>query len=102
MLWELYLPRRVRRLSISEKPRRKRHSPERIVRKPHDADAMLNAGKDPASVPQSLEVSEATPHRWRAQYGSMEAEERAPGRSRGWRLKELEDENERLKRLLAD
>ena len=40
--------------------RRKRHSPEQIVRKLRDADAMLNAGKDVAAVLQALEVSEAT------------------------------------------
>ncbi|WP_425267224.1 hypothetical protein [Aeoliella straminimaris] len=43
---------------MSEK-RKKRHSPEQIVRKLRDADAMLNAGKDVASVLQSLEISEA-------------------------------------------
>ena len=75
--------------------RRKRHSPEQIVRKLRDADAMLNAGKDLAAVLQAMEVSEATFHRWRAQYGGMKAEEAK-------RLKELEDENTRLKRLVAD
>ena len=40
--------------------RRKRHSPEQIVRKLRDADAMLNAGKDLAAVLQSLEVSEVS------------------------------------------
>ena len=75
--------------------RRKRHSPEQIVRKLLDADAMLNAGKDLSAVLQSLEVSEATLHRWRAQYGGMKAEEAV-------RLKKLEDENQRLKRLVAD
>jgi hypothetical protein len=40
--------------------RGKRHSPEQIVRKLRDADAMLNAGKDQAAVLQSLAVSEAT------------------------------------------
>jgi len=75
--------------------RRKRHSPEQIVRKLRDADAMLNAGKDLAVVVQSLEVSEATLHRWRAQYGGMKAEEAV-------RLKKLEDENRRLKQLVAD
>jgi putative transposase len=53
----------------------KRHSPEQIVRKLRDADAMLNAGKELAAVLQSMEVSEATFHRWRAQYGGMKAEE---------------------------
>ena len=75
--------------------RGKRHSPEQIVRKLRDADAMLNAGKDQAAVLQSLEVSEATYLRWRNQYGGMKAEEAK-------RLKELEDENKRLKEIVAD
>jgi transposase-like protein len=75
--------------------RRKRHSPEQIVKKLRDADAMLNAGQDMASVLQALEVSEATYHRWRNQYGGMKSEEAR-------RLKELEDENRRLKHLVAE
>ena len=74
---------------------RKRHSPEQIVRKLRDADALLNAGKDLAAVLQSLEVSEATLHRWRAQYGGMKAAEAV-------RLKKLEDENQRLKEVVAE
>jgi transposase-like protein len=75
--------------------RRKRHSPEQIVRKLRDADAMLNSGKELAAVLQSLEVSEATLHRWRTQYGGMKAEEAV-------RLKKLEDENRRLKEVVAE
>ena len=75
--------------------RRKRHTPEQIVRKLRDADAMLNAGKDLAAVLQTLEVSESTYERWRSQYDGMKAEEAK-------RLKELEDENKRLKQLVAD
>lgn len=75
--------------------RRKRHSPEQIVRKLRDAGAMLNAGQDLAAVLQSLEVSEATYHRWRLQYGGMKSEEAK-------RLKQLEDENRRLKQIVAD
>jgi putative transposase len=75
--------------------RRKRHSPEQIVRKLRDADAMLNAGKDLAAVLQSLEISESSYDRWRTQYGGMKAEEAV-------RLKKLEDENRRLKQLVAD
>lgn len=75
--------------------RRRRHTPEQIVRKLRDADAMLNAGKDEAAVLQVLEVSEATYLRWRKQYGGMKAEEAR-------RLKELEDENKRLKELVAE
>ncbi len=75
--------------------RRRRHSPEQIVKKLRDADAMLNAGKDLAAVLQALEVSEATYHRWRNQYGGMKAEEAK-------RLKELEEENRRLKEIVAE
>ncbi len=75
--------------------RRRRHSPEQIVRKLRDADAMLNAGKDLAAVLQALEVSEATYGRWRAQYGGMKAEEAV-------RLKRLEEENKKLKELVAE
>ncbi len=75
--------------------RGKRHSPEQIVKKLRDAEAMLNSGKELAAVLQSLEVSEATYHRWRNQYGGMKSEEAK-------RLSELEDENRRLKQLVAD
>ncbi|WP_166832056.1 transposase [Thalassoroseus pseudoceratinae] len=75
--------------------KRKRHTPEQIVKKLRDADAMLNAGHDLAAVLQSLEVSESTLERWRKQYGGMKSEEAK-------RLKELEDENRRLKQLVAD
>jgi hypothetical protein len=75
--------------------RRKRHNPEQIVRKLRDADALLNAGKDLATVLQALEISESSYLRWRTQYGGMKAEEAV-------RLKKLEDENRRLKQLVAD
>ena len=75
--------------------RRRRHGPEEIVRKLRDADAMLNAGKDVAAVLQALEISEATYLRWRNQYGGMKAEEAK-------RLKLLEEENKRLKEVVAE
>ena len=75
--------------------RRKRHSPEQIIKKLRDAEGMLNSGKDLALVLQTMEVSQSTYDRWRAQYGGMKAEEAK-------RLKELEDENRRLKQLVAD
>ena len=77
------------------KKRRRRHTSEQIVKKLRDADAMLNSGKELAAVLQSLEVSEATYSRWRNQYGGMKASEAR-------RLKELEDENRRLKEIVAD
>jgi transposase-like protein len=75
--------------------RRKRHNPEQVVRKLRDADAMLNSGKDLAAVLQALEVSESTYARWRSQYGGMKAEEAV-------RLKKLEDENKKLKEVVAE
>jgi len=75
--------------------RRRRHSPEQIVRKLRDADAMLNAGKEMAAVLQALEVSETTFERWRRQYGGMKSEEAK-------RLKHLEEENKQLKSLVAE
>ena len=75
--------------------KRKRHSAEEVVKKLRDADAMLAAGKDLAAVLQALEVSEPTLARWRTQYGGMKSEEAK-------RLKQLEEENIRLKKLVAD
>ena len=75
--------------------KRKRHNPEQIIRKLGDADRRLNAGQSIAQVCQALEVSEATFHRWRNQFGGMKAQEAK-------RLKELEKENARLKKMVAD
>ena len=74
--------------------KRKRHSAEQIVRKLQDGDRLLNAGRTVAQVIQALEVSEATYHRWHNQYGGIKCEEAK-------RIKELEIENTRLKKLLA-
>jgi putative transposase len=73
----------------------KKHQPEQIIRKLREADAMLSTGKSIGQVVQTLEISEQTFHRWRNQYGGMKAEEAK-------RLKELEEENRRLKKLLAE
>ena len=75
--------------------KRKRHSRERIIRKLREADRMLSEGKEIGAVCQALEVSEATFHRWRNQYGGMKANDAK-------RLKELETENGRLKKLVAE
>lgn len=77
------------------KKRSKRHNPEQIVKKLRDADVMLNNGKSIEEVLKVIEISEATFHRWRNQYGGMKSEEAK-------RLKDLEGENARLKRLLAE
>ena len=74
---------------------RRRHTPEQIVRKLKEADLMLNEGADVAAVARHLQVTETTYHRWRNQYGGMKADDAK-------RLKELEKENHRLKRIVAD
>jgi len=75
--------------------KRKRHTAEQIVKKLRDADAMLAAGKSVGEVLQTLAVSEATLSRWRSKYGGMKSEEAK-------RLKTLEDENNRLKKIVGD
>ena len=50
---------------------RRRHTPEQIIRKLREADRMLAEGADLAAVARHLEVSEATYHRWRNQYGGL-------------------------------
>jgi transposase-like protein len=75
--------------------KRRRHTPEQIVRKLREADRLLAEGQEVPEVAKHLEVSEATYHRWRAQYGGLKADDVR-------RLKELESENARLKRLLAE
>jgi putative transposase len=75
--------------------KRKRHSPEQIINKLREADAVLGAGGTLGQVVQQLGVSEQTYHRWRNQYGGMKAADAK-------RLKQLEQENVRLKKLVAD
>lgn len=75
--------------------KRTRHHPEQIIKKLREADAMLASGKTIGQVCQTLEVSEQTFHRWRNQYGGMKAGEAK-------RLKELEDQNRRLKKVVAE
>jgi putative transposase len=74
---------------------RTRHTPEQVITKLRQAEVDLAAGAGVAQVCQKLGVSEVTFHRWRAQYGGLKADEAK-------RLKELELENTRLKRLVAE
>jgi transposase-like protein len=74
---------------------KKRHSPEQIVRKLRQADERLASGASVPEVARELGVSEATYHRWKNRYGRMNPNETK-------RLKELEKENLRLKKLVAD
>jgi transposase len=74
---------------------RRRHTPEQVVRKLREADRLLGEGIELPEVFKQLEVSEQTYYRWRNQFGGMKAEDVK-------RLKELEAENARLKRIVAD
>jgi transposase-like protein len=75
--------------------KRHRHTPEQAVRKVREGERMLNEGHDIAEVVRHLGVAESTWNRWRNQYGGMKADEAR-------RLKDLERENSRLKKLLAE
>jgi transposase-like protein len=75
--------------------KRKRHSLEQIIAKLREAEAGLSAGQTIGQVCQKLAVSEQTFHRWRNQYGGLKANDAK-------RLKELERENTRLKKAVAD
>jgi putative transposase len=73
----------------------KGYSPEQIVRKLRQAEGKLASGSTVPEVARELSISEATFHRWRKKYGTMSSSEAK-------RLKELEKENARLKKLLAE
>jgi transposase-like protein len=73
----------------------KKHSSEQIIEMLRQAEAELNGGVSIGQVCQKLTISEQTFHRWRNQFGGMKAEAAK-------RLKELEQENLRLKKAVAD
>ena len=75
--------------------KRRRHTPEQVIRKLREAERMLGEGKTIPEAAKELGISEQTYHRWRNQYGGMKADDAK-------RLKELERENGRLKRIVAD
>jgi transposase-like protein len=75
--------------------KRTRHTPEQVIRKLRDADRMLAEQRSIAEIAKELGVSENTYHRWRNQFGGMKADDVK-------RLKELERENQRLKRIVAN
>jgi putative transposase len=75
--------------------KRRRHSPDQIIRKLAEGHRLLAGGRELDEVCRHLEIAESTWHRWLAQYGGMKA-------SDAKRLKELEGENARLKRLVAN
>lgn len=74
---------------------KKRHSAEQIVAKLRQADIELGKGLKVPEVCKQLGVSEQTYYRWRQKYGGMD-----PAMAK--QMKEMEKENARLKRLVAD
>lgn len=74
---------------------RKRHSAEEVVNKLRQADVELGKGQTVAAVCRLLGVTEQTYFRWRKEYGGLKVDQAR-------RFKELEQENARLKRLLAE
>ena len=74
---------------------RRRHTPDQIIRKLAEGNKLLAGGMELDEVCRHLEVAESTWHRWVAQFGGMKADDAE-------RLKELERENARLKKLVAN
>ena len=75
--------------------KRQRHTPEQIISKLREAEVKLAKGTALAQVCKDLAITEQTYYRWRKEYGGMKLDQAR-------RLKQLEGENARLKRLLAD
>jgi transposase-like protein len=74
---------------------RKRFTPEQIIGKLREAEVELARGATIAQVAKKLEITDHTYYRWRTEYGGMRVDQAK-------RLKELEVENTRLKKLVAD
>ena len=74
---------------------KKRYSTEQIIRKLREAEVEISKGQKVEQVIRKLGVSEQTYYRWRKRYGGLKIEDAK-------RLKALEKENARLKRLVAD
>ncbi len=74
---------------------RKRYTAEEIINKLHEADVLQSQGKTITEVARQLEVSEMTYYKWRKEYGGLRVDQAR-------RLKELEQENSRLRKVVAD
>ncbi len=74
---------------------RKGFKPEQIINKLREAEVMISQGANVSEASRKLGVTEQTYYRWRREYGGMRVEQAK-------RLKELEKENARLKKLVAD
>ena len=74
---------------------RKRHKAEEIVSKPRQVDVLIAQGRQVADAVRSIGVTEVTYYRWRNEYGGLKGDQVK-------RLKELEIENNRLRRAVSD
>ena len=74
---------------------RKRHTPEQIIRKLREAEVELAKGQTTVEAARKLGITEQTYYRWRKEYGGLRLDQAK-------RLKALEKENGRLKKLLAE
>ena len=74
---------------------RRRYTPEQIISKLREAEVLLSQGQTVAHASKQLGVTEQTYYRWRKEYGGMRT-------SQVRKLKDLEKENARLKKLVAD
>ena len=74
---------------------RKSYTPEQIINRLREAEILLSQGATIGEASRRIGVTEQTYYRWRREYGGMRVEQAR-------RLKELEKENNRLKRLVAD
>ncbi len=75
--------------------RRRSYTPEQIITKLREAEIHLGQGKTVKEASKLLEISEQTYYRWRRDYGGMDI-------TQAKKLKEMEKENIRLKKLVAD
>ena len=74
---------------------KKRYRPEEIIGKLLEADVLISQGKKVVDVIKALGITDVTYYRWRQEYGGMSV-------SQAKRLKELEKENERLRKAVSD
>ena len=74
---------------------KKGYTPEQVINKLREAEVLLSQGANVAMVTKKIGVSDHTYYRWRKEYGGMRVEQAR-------RLKELEQENSRLKRVVAE
>ena len=74
---------------------RKRYTPEQIINSLREAEVLISQGNTAAQAARHLGITEQTYYRWRKEYGGMRI-------NQAKRLKELEKENSRLKKLVAD